>query len=301
MKIIDVSQFNGGIFWNKVSKACDGAIIRAGYRGYGQGTLVKDNKLDINLKASTAAGVPIGVYFVTQAINEQEARSEARYTMQLVKGYKLALPIFIDAEDGNQGKGRADAGKLNKEKRTAILLAFCDEITKAGYKAGIYASEYWFKAHIDAGEIPFNYFVWVAKYSVNAPSLMCDGWQYTSSGKINGIAGNVDISLFNRVNKVEKKKSNEEIADEVIAGKWGDGDNRKERLTAAGHDYKAIQEIVNSKVAKKKVKVKYHTVKEGDTLSGIAKKYRISVKKLMELNNIKDPNVIYAGNNIRVK
>jgi GH25 family lysozyme M1 (1,4-beta-N-acetylmuramidase) len=91
MRVIDVSEFNGAISWHKVVNSCDGAIIRAGYRGYGSGTLVTDEKFKSNIKAASAAGIPIGVYFYTQAISEIEARDEARYTMELVKGYKLTL------------------------------------------------------------------------------------------------------------------------------------------------------------------------------------------------------------------
>ena len=96
----------------------------------------------------------------------------------------------------------------------------------------------------------------------------------------------------------EKKKSNEEIADEVIAGKWGSGDERKKRLTAAGYNYNEIQKLVNEKL---KPTTKYYTVTKGDTLSSIAKKHNTTVAKLLELNNIADPNKIYAGQKIRVK
>lgn len=300
MKIIDVSQFNGAIDWKKVKKDCDGAIIRVGYRGYSQGTLKLDSKAKINVISAVKAGVSIGVYFVTQAINEKEAREEAKYTIKQIKGYKMDLPIFIDAEDGNRGSGRADAGKLSIEKRTAILLAFCDEITKAGYKAGIYASEYWFKVHINADKIPVKYFIWCAKYSQNAPALMCDGWQYTDKGKVNGVAGNVDISLFNKINKIyeeEPKKTDAEIADEVIAGKWGNAAERKKNILLAGYNYERIQTIVNAKL---KVN-NYYTVKAGDTLSKIARKHNTTVKNIAALNNLKDPNKIYAGQKLRIE
>ena len=153
MRVIDVSEFNGAISWQKVANSCDSAIIRAGYRGYGQGTLVTDKKFKTNIEAAQAAGVNIGVYFVTQAISEVEARLEAKYTLGLIKGYKLTLPIFIDSEDANKGAGRADSGKLSRTKRTAILKAFCEEIQREGYAAGIYASEYWLKNLCDISKL----------------------------------------------------------------------------------------------------------------------------------------------------
>lgn len=304
MKIIDVSEFNGAIAWHKVVNSCDGAIIRAGYRGYGSGTLVTDKKLKTNLEAAKAAGVPIGVYFVTQAISEAEARLEARYTMALIKGYKLTLPIFIDSEDGGAGAGRADHGKLSKEKRTAILKAFCEEIQSEGYATGIYASEYWLKTLVDLDKIK-KYYLWVAKYSTNKPSIVFNAWQYTSKGRIDGIIGNVDISDFYDLSistPTEKptKKTDEEVADEVIAGKWGNGTKRKKALEAAGYNFYKIQDLVNAKLKKENNKT-YYTVKSGDTLSSIAAKYDTTVDKLVKLNNIKNANIIYAGQKLRVK
>lgn len=311
MKVIDVSQFNGFISWAKVANSCDGAIIRVGYRGYGKaGTLVTDKNVKNNLAGAEKAGVPIGVYFVTQAINEEEAKAEANYTLNLIKGYKMLFPIFIDSENGNaRGTGRADHGKLGKAQRTAILKAFCKEVEKAGYTAGIYASQSWFIDDLNRSDLD-KYYFWVAKYSSYPPSIKYDAWQYTSKGRVDGVTGDVDISNFIKLvdNKkddtTEKKKSNEEIADEVIADKWGtDKTNptREQRLTAAGYDYNAIQSIVNEKLKPNPSTAVYYTVKRGDTLSGIAAKYGTTVSKLVSLNNIKNANLIYAGQKLRIK
>ena len=297
MKVIDVSKYNGGISWRKVANSCDGAIIRAGYRGYGSGTLVVDERFRSNIEAAKAAGVAIGVYFVTQAVNVKEAEQEARFTMDLVKGYNLTFPIFIDSEDGNNGAGRADRGKLSRFNRTAIVKAFCEEIQKNGYIAGIYAGEYWIKNYLDVNLLK-NYYLWVAKYSTNKPSVPYNAWQYTDAGKIDGIIGRVDISDFKPVKEAEK--SNEEIADEVLAGKWGDGAERVTALEAAGYNYAKIQSIVNEKLKTKGAAV-FYTVKSGDTLTGIARKYKTTAKKLKELNNIKDANKIKVGQVLKIK
>ena len=161
----------------------------------------------------------------------------------------MAFPIFVDSEDGNiKATGRADRGKLSKTKRTEILKAFCDEITKAGYISGIYTGEYWLKTYLDESKLK-KYYLWVAKYSKSKPSTSFNAWQYTDAGKINGIAGKVDISDFSPISKPKtKKKTNAEIADEVIAGKWSSGDDRKKKLEAAGYDYRTIQDLVNKKL-----------------------------------------------------
>ena len=297
MRVIDVSKYNGSISWRKVANSCDGAIIRAGYRGYGSGTLVVDEKFRSNIDAAKAAGVPIGVYFVTQAVNVREAEQEARFTMDLVKGYNLSFPIFIDSEDGNNGAGRADRGKLSRFNRTAILKAFCEEIEKGGYIAGIYAGEYWIKNYLDINLLK-KFYIWVAKYSTNKPSVPFNAWQYTDAGKIDGIIGKVDISDFTPVK--EGEKSAEEIAEEVLAGKWGNGSERINALEAAGYNYGKIQDIVNEKLKTNGAAV-FYTVKSGDTLTAIARKYKTTAKKIKELNNIKDANKIKVGQNLRVK
>jgi GH25 family lysozyme M1 (1,4-beta-N-acetylmuramidase) len=310
MKIIDLSQFNGATNFLVVVKNCDGAILRAGYRGYGSGALVTDNRFKNYLSAAKEAALPIGVYFVTQAISEKEAVKEAEYTLNLIKGVKLDYPIFIDTENGSpKGTGRADRGKLTRAQRTAIIRAFCNTIKAAGYKAGVYASESWFKECLNITELT-DLYLWVAKYSTKEPSIEWNAWQYTSTGNINGVAGNVDISNFKKPSTTNTtptkpttpKKSDEEIADEVIAGKWGNGKERETRLRAAGYNYNKIRELVNKKLSNYiKNNESYYIVKEGDTLSGIAKRFKTSVLALKKLNNIKNVNKIYAGQKLRIK
>ena len=142
------------------------------------------------------------------------------------------------------------------------------------------------------------YSIWVAKYSDTVPNIAYDGWQYTSKGKINGIKGNVDISTFSDMEQDVAEIPNEKLAQEVIDGMWGNGEDRKKRLTEAGYDYNAVQTIVNSMV---KPSVEYYTVKKGDTLSGIAKKHNTTVHNLVQLNGISNPNKIYIGQRLKVR
>ena len=141
-------------------------------------------------------------------------------------------------------------------------------------------------------------------------------WQWTSSGRLNGYGGNLDCNVFygdvstwdayvgksTSTVKPQPKptgKSNDQIASEVIAGKWGNGDDRKQRLTSAGYNYTVIQAIVNKLMGANKAV--YYTVRSGDTLSGIASKYGTTYQKLAQMNGIANPNIIYAGQRIRVK
>lgn len=111
MKVIDVSVFQGLIDWQKAATDCDGAILRVGYRGYGSGTIVTDIKFMDNIRGALNNGVPVGVYFVTQAVSVTEAVEEALFTLKMIKGFKISLPVFIDSENGNGGRARADHGK----------------------------------------------------------------------------------------------------------------------------------------------------------------------------------------------
>ena len=307
MKVIDISQYNGAVDFGNLE--ADGVIIRAGFRGYGKTHgLNKDKSFDANLVGSLKNGFKTGVYFVTQAITESEAKEEALYVLKMVQDYSLELPIFIDSEDANGGKGRADHGKLSVAQRTAILKAFCETVESYGYKAGVYASQSWFNNYLKVDELR-AYCIWCAKYSNTEPNIVCDGWQYTSTGRFNGVKGNVDISVFKDSEPIndtikdeltEPKKTNYDIAEEVLNGKWGNGDERKRRLIEAGYDYDSIQAIVNSKV-KPVTTPTYYTVKKGDTLSGIAKKHNTTVHQLVQANGISNPNKIYIGQRLKVR
>ncbi len=138
---IDISRHNGKIDWNTVkSSGVDYVIIRCGYRGSSSGALITDQNFQSNIKGATAAGLKVGIYVFSQAINEVEAVKEASLAVSLAKGYKLTYPIFIDTESSG---GRAD--KIDVATRTAVVNAFCQTVQSAGYQAGIYASKSWFE------------------------------------------------------------------------------------------------------------------------------------------------------------
>lgn len=191
---IDVSKWNGDIDWDRVRNAgVEFAIIRAGYRGSVSGSLVEDPYFAANIKGATASGIPVGVYFFTQAVNEVEAVEEASAVLRLVKEYSLDYPIFIDTE-GAGGNGRAD--DLDVEARTLVCEAFCRTIVNAGYKAGVYGSRNWYNNRLYADRLDNDYYIWLAEYrSVPLYQGYYQMWQYTSKGKVDGISGNVDMNI----------------------------------------------------------------------------------------------------------
>lgn len=190
---IDVSKYQGEIDWDKVKNSgVEFVIIRAGYRGSVSGSLVEDPYFKENIRGAKEAGLDVGVYFFTQAVNEVEAVEEASAVLSLVEEYELDYPIFIDTE-GAGGNGRADG--LNKETRTLVCDAFCRTVENAGYRGGIYASRNWYNNNLDMNRLD-NYYIWLAEYR-EAPSYQgyYAMWQYTSKGRIDGIEGNVDLNI----------------------------------------------------------------------------------------------------------
>jgi GH25 family lysozyme M1 (1,4-beta-N-acetylmuramidase)/uncharacterized protein YjdB len=187
---IDVSRHNGTIDWNAVkASGVDFVIIRCGYRGSSTGALIEDQNFKTNIKGATAAGLKVGVYVFSQAINEVEAVKEASLAVSLVKGYNLTYPIFIDTESSG---GRGDA--IDKATRTSVVNAFCQTVIAGGYKAGIYASKTWFESNLNMSSVG-NYRIWLAQYAATPTyKSKYDMWQYSSKGKISGINGNVDLN-----------------------------------------------------------------------------------------------------------
>ncbi|GFI21543.1 autolytic lysozyme [Lachnospiraceae bacterium] len=190
---IDVSKWNGEIDWEVVkAEGVDFAIIRCGYRGSSSGWLIEDPYFYRNLTEAKKAGIKVGLYFFTQAINQVEAVEEASMVVTLLGETTLDYPVFIDTE-GAGGNGRAD--NLDAATRTAVVNAFCQTIQNAGFDAGVYASRNWYlnNLYVDKMDAPN---IWLAEYR-QTPLYegRYDMWQYTSSGAVAGIEGRVDLNI----------------------------------------------------------------------------------------------------------
>lgn len=201
---IDVSKHQDEIDWQQIKQ--DGinfAILRVGYRGYGNGEIVKDVNFDYNIQEATRAGIDTGVYFFSQAISEEEASEEAEFVLNSIENYKVTYPVIFDMEEIHMEEDRIQ--HLSTEERTKITLAFCKEIEKVGYTPMIYGSDFWLQNKINLPEV-FQYDLWVAKYA-DEPSFPYEFqmWQYTNEGDVNGISGNVDLNIcFKDYSKNEK-------------------------------------------------------------------------------------------------
>lgn len=190
---IDVSKWNQEIDWAAVKEeGVEFAIIRCGYRGASSGALVIDPRYEENIQGAIDAGIPVGVYFFTQALDEVEAVEEASMVIRLIEAYDVDYPVFLDSESAG-GNGRADG--LTATERTAAHKAFLETVSAAGYETGVYASRNWLYDRINMTDLS-EYKTWLAEYAeVPAYEGYYDMWQYTSKGKVNGISTNVDLNL----------------------------------------------------------------------------------------------------------
>ncbi len=194
VKGVDVSKYQGNIDWNKVkASGIEFAIIRVGYRGYGTGVLVEDSTFRQNIKGATAAGLKVGLYFYSQAINETEAVEEASMVISLCQGYNISYPIYFDTEKVAGDTGRAD--NISRAQRTANAVAFCETIRNSGYKAGVYSYASWFYNQLNMASLS-PYSIWIAQYRDQLSfDYNYDIWQYSSTGTVPGIPKPTDMNV----------------------------------------------------------------------------------------------------------
>ncbi len=202
---IDVSSFNGNINWALVKRdGVEFAMIRIGYRGYGQaGNMAFDKKFIDNITEAKRVGIPVGVYFVTQAITPEEAIEEANWIIRILRDNNLTLdyPIALDIEAPGLERPTdiPRTANLDKWTRTYLAKLFCITVQNNGYTPMIYTNVNWAYNYLVMSELA-NYDTWIAHYKNNI-NLKPDYngeyamWQHTSSGTINGILGRVDGNI----------------------------------------------------------------------------------------------------------
>ena len=236
-KAIDVSYYQHNIDFDKVRKSgVECVIIRA---GRGQNRI--DEKFHQYIKDAIKVGMHIGIYWFSYAYTNDQARHEALYCLQAIEPYRkyIDMPVFFDWEYDSFEKAQKQGVTPSKSLITSMNLIFCDTIQKSGYTAGYYLNLDYSKNYIDETQLK-EYKRWFAR-PVKTPQTNCYLWQY-GVGNVLGVPVKVDLDILN----VElPKKSNDEIVAEVLKGFWGNGEDRKKRLTEAGYNYRQIQDMVN--------------------------------------------------------
>lgn len=195
-KVIDISYWQAVADLQKAKKdGVDGVIIRTSYTSKKSFALNKDSRFKMHIENAIKAGLPIGVYHYSQAISEAEARKEAAYILDIIKPYKshINLPVIFDWEFGGR-LSSATAKKLGRSGCDKVITAFCNDVIAAGYTAMVYANYHTFKDYVNYKILRGRFLIWLAQYA-SKPSLTdYDLWQYTSSGKVAGVSGNVDMN-----------------------------------------------------------------------------------------------------------
>lgn len=259
---IDVSKWQGDFDFHRaiLENEIEFAILKI---GGGDNGLYKDKKFDRNYKKCKELNLPIGCYFYGKAMTRADAKKEVDYWLSLMQGLQFEFPIYYDVE----------GAMLNLDRRTLtdIIIYVCDTLEKHGYYIGVYGSASKFNNKFYDNEL-VRFTHWVAGWSKTKPTLKSGAtvfmWQFGGEtnllkpAKMNGVTVDQDFCYedFPKIIKQaglngfvskpfsEEKtpvKSNCEIADEVVKGLWGNGEDRKIKLATAGYDYKTVQKIVN--------------------------------------------------------
>lgn len=321
---IDVSRWQKGFdlkrAWNE---GFSYVIIKAGGADTSNKVPYKDSQFENFYTQARAGAWKIGAYFFGNAFSTADAIKEANAFISYLQG-KAITHVYYDVEGAMLNQGFTHL--------TEIIQTFCQTMINAGYACGIYTSESHFNSRFNDNALVL-YPHWVARYSSKEPHLnsiaLIEIWQY--GGSVNclrspQIAGTTvdqneifiewtdqpEMPKQEVIVPVQEKASVDQLANEVLAGLWGNGIYRRYALTKAGHDYSAVQKRVDEIVAQRKETGKPYvvtetaktilgiTVKRGDTLSAIAKRYNTTVKALAEANGIKNPNLIQIGQYIKI-
>ena len=190
---VDVSSHQQEIDWELVAaNGVEFAMIRVGYRGYTEGEIQPDEYFVQNIEGALAAGLDVGVYFFSQALDEQEAIDEANFVLAQIKDYPLSYPVIFDWED-IQADARTDG--MDPLKLTACADTFCKTVEAAGYRAGVYFNQRFGYEEFNLQSLQ-DYVFWLAEYN-DTPSFSYHFqlWQYCNDGRVDGIKTDVDLNL----------------------------------------------------------------------------------------------------------
>lgn len=283
MKGIDVSQWQDNIDFDKVKAAgVDFVIIRAGYGKY---INQKDPYFEQNYQRAKAAGLNVGAYWYSYADSVESTIEEAALCMRVLEGKTFEMPIYFDLEEPSQfSRGRAFCD--------SIVKAFCNGLEKNGYFTGLYISRSPLQTYISS-DVAKRYALWIAEYN---SKCNYDGeygiWQYSSTGKVNGINGNVDMDeCYVDYPKIIKE-----------GGFNGFTANKNKTSNPKKEDKKTLsKDSGDSGKAKAENKEIVYIVKSGDTLSAIAARYGTTWAKLAADNKISNPDLIFPGQKLVIK
>ena len=244
VKGVDLSTFQENVDYDALkADGVEFAIIRC---GYGKDSGQKDDMFEMHYAGCKAAGIKVGVYHYSYCTSVENARLEAANCLSYIEGKEFDLPVYYDLENDKT------VGQLSMDEVTQIALLFCREIEAAGYKAGVYANLNWFKNYIRPEALELEGFsIWLAQWSNEiTANFNVDIWQFTNKLQVGNISCDGDYLLNENIINNDTKPNDDVIdvdvckamAVDVIYGKYGNGQDRKEAL---GNYYETVQNIVN--------------------------------------------------------
>lgn len=265
---IDISVFQAGLKMEDVKNAgYEFVILRAGFTGYGTGVdYRKDDYFELFYNEAKRVGLKVGAYWYSCANNASKGSAEAEFMYNnCLKGKQFELPIYIDVEDEHWQL-------QNPAGTTDAIIGFCDTLEKKGFYVGTYANTNWFANVINTGRVA-RYAIWVAQWSTYAPNTpyAYGMWQNSATGNVAGTTVDTDVLYIDYTSIIKEK-----------------GMNGYGSAPAPAPEPTPATDYIN------------YTIKDGDTLSGIASRYGTTYQELARINNIANPNLIYAGTTIKV-
>lgn len=265
IKGLDVSEFQGEVDWERVKAAgYKFAMLRA---GYGYNTI--DKQFRRNASECNRIGLPVGVYWFCYAFSPEKAVQEADGCIDIISEYRLDYPVCYDIEQASADYIEKQGVSFTPALAKNVVKSFCDRIEAKGYYAMFYTNRNFLDTYLGT-ELSKRYAYWYARYADRFDGTDCGIWQYTSTGSVPGIIGNVDLDLgYTDYPSVIKK-----------AG--------LNHLSASSPSPSPVPEYIT------------YVIQPGDTLSGIARRYGTTVTALTQLNKLSDPDKIYAGNTLKV-
>lgn len=301
---IDVSRYQGNIDWNQVKNSgISFAMLRG---GYGQNNI--DPYFHQNAAACQKLKIPFGIYWFSYAYNTQMAAKEAEYCTALAKQYQITWPLAYDLEYDTVRYAAQNGVTINKNLATDMVIAFCSKIKSSGYIPMYYSNLDYYRTMFDTGRLPYD--LWFAQYASEPSITGMAMWQYTSTGKVPGISGDCDKNYSYKDYRSPSPSPGPSVPDEYtvqpgdtlseIALRFGTTVSKLAQLNRISDPDKIYPGQQLKLPSGSQSGSQYYTIRPGDTLSGIAARYGTTVSRLQSLNNISDPDKIYAGTRIRV-
>ena len=322
IKGLDVSEFQGEVDWERVKAAgYKFAMLRA---GYGYNTI--DKQFRRNASECNRIGLPVGVYWFCYAFSPEKAVQEADGCIDIISEYRLDYPVCYDIEQASADYIEKQGVSFTPALAKNVVKSFCDRIETKGYYAMFYTNRNFLDTYLGT-ELSKRYAYWYARYADRFDGTDCGIWQYTSTGSVPGITGNVDLDLgYTNYPSVIKKAGLNHLSasspfpspvPEYITYVIQPGDTLSGIARRYGTTVTALTQLnklsdPDKIYAGNTLKVpengtgvdsstQYYTIRPGDTLSEIARRFGTTVSALTRLNGISDPDKIYAGNRIRIK